>query len=163
METIQQQIGALQVIVAKQQVSVKRQRFAIIALASVIVAGGFIAAVRPVGDATFDTIVCKKWMLIDEEGNLRIAAATNTDSAYVNWLDKNKKVRITAGTYTDGSAAVTWFDRESKSRILASTDQIGIAALILADKDKNIRIMEATWPDGTIALPTKDEKPPKKP
>ena len=41
------------------QTSVKRQRFAIIALAGIIVAGGFIAAVRPAGDATFDTITCK--------------------------------------------------------------------------------------------------------
>jgi hypothetical protein len=39
METIQQQIGALQFIVAKQQASVKRQRFAIIALAGIIVVG----------------------------------------------------------------------------------------------------------------------------
>ena len=46
METIEQQIGALQVIVAQQQVSGKRQRFAIIALAGIIVAGGFIAAVQ---------------------------------------------------------------------------------------------------------------------
>ena len=45
METIQQQIGALQLIVQKQQAGMKRQRFAIIALAGIIVAGGFIAAV----------------------------------------------------------------------------------------------------------------------
>ena len=63
METIQQQIGAL-------QTSVKRQRCAIIALAGVIVAGGFIAAVRPAGDATFDMITCKGWKVVDERGNV---------------------------------------------------------------------------------------------
>ena len=72
METIQQQIGAL-------QTSVKRQRFAIVALAGIIVAGGFIGAVRPVGDAAFDTITCKNLQVIDNNGKVRFAAFTTKE------------------------------------------------------------------------------------
>ena len=141
METIQQQIGALQVIVAKQQVSVKRQRFAIIALAGIIVAGGFIAAVRPVGDATFDTITCKGWKVVDKDGKLRIVAATLDDGqASVALLDKQKKARISATTFADGDAGMTWRDKDEKTRIGA-----------------------VTYADGTVNLPTTDLTPPKKP
>ena len=186
METIQQQIGALQVIVAKQQVSVKRQRFAIVALAGVIVAGGFVAAVRPptspnaaaaanaaeffatqnqqnpymtspnaaaaeffakqnqqvqIGDATFNTIICKRWVVVDNYGKVRIDARTDADGqASVYWLDKDGKLRIGAGTSADGSAAVVWLDKDEKTRIAAGT-----------------------FADGTVILPTKDENPPKKP
>jgi uncharacterized membrane protein len=97
METIQQQIGAL-------QTSVKRQRFAIVALAGVIVAGGFIAAVRPVGDATFDTITCKTWNVVDADGKTRVAAATLANgTAGVQWFDKDGKARISAATLADGT------------------------------------------------------------
>ena len=205
METIQQQIGALQVIVAKQQVSVKRQRFAIVALAGVIVAGGFVAAVRPptspnaaaeffakqnqqnpyitspnaaaaeffakqnqqtpnlimpnawaaeflakqnrqnqqvqIGDATFNTIVCKRWVVVDQYGKVRIDARTDADGqASVYWLDKDGKLRIGAGTSADGSAAVVWLDKDEKTRIAAGT-----------------------FADRTVILPTKDENPSKKP
>ena len=103
METIQQQIVALQVIVAQQQVSVKRQRFAILALTGIIVAGGFIAAVRPVGDATFDTITCKGWKVVDKDEKVRIAASTLADgNAGVSWLDKDDNLRIMSGTRADG-------------------------------------------------------------
>ena len=102
-ETIQQQIGALQVIVQNQQAGMKRQRFAIIALAGIIIAGGFIAAVRPAGDATFDSITCKGWNVVDEKGKLRIAAGTTDDGdASVAWLDKDEKRRIMASTHANG-------------------------------------------------------------
>ena len=97
METIQQQIGAL-------QTSVKRQRFAIIALTSIIVAGGFIAAVRPAGDATFDKITCKTWRVVDKDGKLRIDASTlAAGSASVTWRDKDEKIKIMAATLADGT------------------------------------------------------------
>ena len=81
------------------QKSIKRQRFAIIALAGIIVAGGFVAAVRPAGDATFDTITCKQWKVVDAEGKERITAFTNPDGmAGVTWNDKDGKKRIAAGT-----------------------------------------------------------------
>jgi len=57
------------------------QRFAIIALAGIIVAGGFIAVVRPARDATFDKFTCKEWKVVDGGGKVRtasVAFATGT-------------------------------------------------------------------------------------
>ena len=187
METIQQQIGALQVIVAKQQVSVKRQRFAIIALAGIIVAGGFIAAVRPAADAIFNTITCKTWVVVDEYGKVRINAFTNPDGlacvgwldkdgkvrinaftnpdgqACVGWLDKDGKSRINASTNSDGQACVAWFDKDGKSRINAFTNPDGNAAVQWLDKHEKQRIAAGTLANGTVLLPTTDLTPPKKP
>ena len=124
------------------QTSVKRQRLLNIALLGIIVAGGFIAAVRPAGDATFDTITCKEWRVVDKHGMVRIAAAANAADGYagVAWLDKDEKVRIRASTTADGSAGGEW-----------------------RDKDGKVRITAATLADGTVFLPTTDENPPKKP
>ena len=157
METIQQQIGAM-------QKSIKRQRFAIVALVGIIVASGFIAAVRPVGDATFDTITCKKWKVVDGDGKLRIGATTRADGeASVQWLDKDGKMRIAAGTFADGSASVAWFDKDEKERIEAKTSADKSTSVIWSDKDEKGRIMAGTLADGTVFLPTTDENPPKKP
>ena len=67
---------------------------------------------------TFDTITCKKWRVVDEDG----------------------KARISAGTYADGNASVLWLDKDGK-----------------------VRIGAGTLADGTVALPTTDATPPKKP
>ena len=145
METIQQQIGALQLIVAKQQVSVKRQRFAIIALAAIIVAGGFIAAVRPVGDATFDTITCKGWDVVDSAGKVRITAYASTELvAGVTWLDKNGKQRITVDTSADGTASVALRDQKYTKRIIAKTESDNSAGVQWFDESGKLRIMSAT-------------------
>ena len=157
METIQEQLNAL-------QTSVKRQRFAIIALASIIVAGGFIAAVRPVGDATFDTITCKGWKVVDKDGKERITAFTNPDGqALVRWLDKDEKVRIAAGIFADGEASVQWLDKDKKLRIKAGTFASGNAIVGWVDKDGKLRIDASTRADGTVVLPTKDLNLPKEP
>jgi len=187
METIQQQIGALQVIVAKQQASTKRQRFAIIALTGIIVAGGFIAAVRPAGDATFDTITCKGWSVVGKDGKMRIAAVTLADgetgvfwydkdgkgrigastladgSASVRACDKDEKVRIIAFTHPNGQAGVQWNDKDGKMRINAFTHPNGQASVSWLDKDGKTRIAMGIGADGTVVLPTKDLEPPKKP
>ena len=182
METIQQQIGALQVIVAKQQVSVKRQRFAIIALAGIIVAGGFIAAVRPVGDATFDTITCKEWNVVDGDGKERITAFTNPDGqASVQWLAVFAVAFVgyvvsqrnpTFGTITckgwkvvdaDGKqrivagthaeeAGVQWLDKHGKKRIAAATLADGQACVAWIDRDEKVRINAATHADGQAGV-----------
>ena len=157
METIQQQIGAL-------QTSVKRQRLLNIALLGIIVAGGFIAAVRPVGDATFDKITCKGWNVVDKDEKVRIVAATLANGqASVTWLDKDEKARIGAATFADGDASVAWLDKDGKLRIKAVTFADGEASVSWHDKDGKGRIMAATLADGTVVLPTEDLKPPKKP
>ena len=131
METIQQQLNAL-------QISVKRQRLLNIVLLGVIVAGGFIAAVRPVGDATFDIITCKGWKVIDADGKRRIMAST-----------------------IDGQTGVVWFDKNEKLRIAAATRAEGKAVVVLSDRDEQLRIVAATRADGTVMLPTQDLGPPK--
>ena len=157
METIQQQIGAL-------QTSVKRQRLLNIALLGIIVAGGFIAAVRPVGDATFDKITCKGWNVVDKDEKVRIVAATLANGqASVTWLDKDEKARIGAATFANGDASVAWLDKDGKLRIKAVTFADGEASVSWHDKDGKGRIMAATLADGTVVLPTEDLKPPKKP
>ena len=177
METIQKEIGAL-------QTSVKRQRFAIVALAGIIVAGGFIAAVRPVGDATFDIITCKRWQVVDTDEMVRIKAEINGNGAGVQWLDKDGKARIAVVTSPNGNASVGWLDKDEKGRITAGTTFYGsatlglidkdgksrisavsaadgVAAIGWLDKDEKVRFQASTLPDGTIHLPTKDENPPK--
>jgi len=157
METIQQQIGAL-------QTSVKRQRLLNIALLGIIVAGGFIAAVRPVGDATFDKITCKGWNVVDKDEKVRIVAATLANGqASVTWLDKDEKARIGAATFANGDASVAWLDKDGKLRIKAVTFADGEASVSWHDKDGKGRIMATTLADGTVVLPTEDLKPPKKP
>ena len=162
MQTIQQQLNAL-------QTSVKRQRFAIVALSGIIVASGFIAAVRPAGDATFDTITCKKWKVVDADGKERITARTDLESnsgpsAGISWFDKSGAERISAYTFVAGSASIVFSENEKSPRIVVATNtRTGHAAIGLVDKELKPRIQLKVWADGTIELPTKDLTPPKKP
>ena len=127
----------LQTRIEKLETSLKRQKIAIIALACVIVAGVGVAAIQPAGDATFDTITCNAWKVVDKDEKLRIVAATFANGeAGVQWLDKDGKVRISASTFADGYASVQWKDKDGKMRINA-----------------------ATTADGTVELPTSDLKP----
>ena len=104
------------------EASNRRQRYSITALAAIIVGGAFIAATRPAGDATFDTVTCKAWKLVDKDGKGRIGAVTTDDgTAGMAWYDKNGKMRIDAVTTGDGNAIVTWLDKNGKDRISAST------------------------------------------
>ena len=133
MENIQQQIGAL-------QKSVQRQRIAIFVLAGICTAGVLIGATKPTEDATFDTITCKKWVVVDGDGKPRIVAGTNADGrAGLQLFDKDEKMRIAAGTFPDGRAG-----------------------LQLLDKDEKVRIVAGTLADGTVVLPIVDLASPKK-
>ena len=154
METIQHQIGAL-------QTSVKRQRLLNIALLGVIVAGGFVAAVRPPGDATFDTITCKGWKVVDKDEKVRIASATSADGkAGVVWIDKDGKMRIDAGTYADGGASVRWYDKDEKMRIGAITKADKTAGLAWFDTENKLRLTAYSLDNGQAGLSCydKDEK-----
>ena len=144
--------------------SLNRQKLINIALASVIVAGVGVAAIQPAGDATFDTITCKAWRVVDKDGKLWIAATANADGngdAGVGWLDKNGKIRIAAGTNADGRAGVSLFDKDGKERIAATTFPDGDAGVGWLDKDGKQRFDATTNADGTVKLPTRDLKPKK--
>ena len=172
MENIQEQIQDL-------QASVRRQRFANVALASLLAGSVLLGAVSPAGDATFDTITCKEWRVVDKDGKTRILANTAADGnagvmwrdkdgkvriaantnakglASVGWFDKDGKVRIGADTDADGNAGVMWLDKDGKVRIDAATEATGFAAVTWFDKDGKVRILANTEADGTVVYPTK--------
>jgi hypothetical protein len=172
MENIQEQIQAL-------QTSVRRQRFANVALASLLAGSVLLGAVSPAGDATFDTITCKEWKVVDKDGKVRIAANTKADgrasvvwadkdgmfrivastdaygAAGVDWYDKDGKFRIIASTDARGGAVVDWKDKDGKTRIAAGTKADGFAGVVWADKDGKDPIIASTLADGTVVYPTK--------
>ena len=95
METIQQQIGAM-------QEEIKRLR----------------EELEVVKKGNFDTITCRVWNVIDADGKERITAFTSPDGqAGVQWLDKDGQMRINALTLADGYASVQCLDKDEKSRI----------------------------------------------
>ena len=117
-------------------------RLSIVALQSkidelgVALAEATAAAARPDGNATFDTVTCKKWKVVDDSGKERMSASTNAVGAGITWYDKDETARMSASTLADGRASMDWFDKDGKSRIGASTKT-----------------------DGTVTLPTTDLKP----
>ena len=116
----------LQTQIDELKTSSKRQKIAIIALASVVV----FFAVKPHG-----VITCDGWRVVNKDGKVRIAAATLADGeAGVQWLDKDGKVRIGAATYASGNAGVTWWDKDGKVRIDAATNADGTVVLPTSDK-----------------------------
>jgi hypothetical protein len=127
--------------------SVRRQRFAIVGLATLLAGCADRVA----------TITCKEWGLVDKDGKVRIEANTRADgTAAVTWFDKDGNRRIQATTLADGTAAVTWFDKDGKIRI--NTFAVGempyLAGMSWADKDGEIRIAGATNANGTVVYPT---------
>jgi hypothetical protein len=149
MENIQEQIQAL-------QTSVRRQRFAIVTLASLLAGSVLLGAVAPAGDATFDTITCKEWKVVDKDGKVRIGASTTAEGGSdVAWFDKDGKGRIIAGTTANGNAGVAWVDKDGKKRIGAGTEADGFASVGWFDKDEKKRIEAFTEADGTVVYPTK--------
>jgi hypothetical protein len=141
MDNLESRIRAL-------EASNRRQRYSITALAAIIVGGALIAATRPGGDATFDTVTCKKWTLVDEDGKVRIRAITSADGdAAMSWSDKNGKERIVSGITADGNAATTWLDKDQKSRITAGTLADGDAFTHWMDKDGKPRYRSCRTPE----------------
>ena len=166
------------------QTSVRRQRFAIVALGTILVGTTLIGAVRPLGDATFDTITCKEWIVVDKDGNTRITAYAANGGAAVSWRDRNgqpritasalangsagvsfcdkdEKGRITAFTHANGDATVSFCDKNGKRRIVASTLSSGVAGSTWFDGSERMRIVAGTSEDGTVLLPTFDATPSK--
>ena len=177
MDIIQDQIREL-------QTSVRRQRFAIVALGAILAGFAFIGAVRPSGNATFDTITCKEWIVVDKDGNTRITAYTANGGAGVSWRDRNGQPRIVASALANGTAGVSFCDKDEKGRLTAFTHANGDAIVSLRDKNEKPRIVASTLPngvagatwfdgsermriaagtseDGTVVLPTFDATPSK--
>ncbi|MFZ4723700.1 MAG: hypothetical protein ACOYMI_11200 [Phycisphaerales bacterium] len=172
MDIIQDQIREL-------QTSVRRQRFAIVTLASILAGSALIGAVRPAGDAHFEKITCTQWIVVDKDSKPRIGASTVPDGgALMAWHDKDGTMRIVASTLANGSSGVAWYDKDgtmrihsrtldgtagtvwydknNKVRVLTTTDGVGNAGVMVADKDGKGRIVASTQSDGMVLYPTKD-------
>ena len=140
----------LQTQIDELKTSSKRQKFAIIALMSLVV---FIA-VKPYGQIT-----CKGWRIVDKDGNERINAGILSDGqASVQVIDKNGKMRISTATDADGQAGVQVMDKDGKMGINVLTFANGQASVQWLDKDGKLRIGAAVMPDGTVRLPMRDLK-----
>lgn len=167
METIQEQIGALQAEVKQLRAELDR-----------------------VLTGKFDSLVCRKLTITDKEGRTRIAAGTrDEDEVGIWWLDSQKHVRISALTNSEGLASInllgitapTWaanamvsdglekvrvslftsdegesriqlFDQERVRRIDIGIHEIGEAFVVLKDGHKQNRIRIATDSDGDAGL-----------
>ena len=142
MDNLESRIRAL-------EASNRRQRYSITALAAIILGGAFIVMTRPAGDATFDTVTCKAWKLVDTDGKTRMSAVTTANGhADMSWFDKDGETRILAGTYATGDAAMAWFDKDGETRMVANTDANGDADMSWFDKDGTMRIVAGTYVDG---------------
>ena len=160
METIQQQSGALQTIVQNQQAGMKRQRGAIIALAGIIVAGGFISACSSNSVAnTFDSITCRALTVVNADGNKRIYASTdNLGNPIFSISDRKDQTRFLAGTDDDGGSSFTMIDKKGKMRISLDCDETGDAKVFFFDTNEKLRLYAGTRANGEVLLPTKDLK-----
>jgi hypothetical protein len=149
----------IQVQIRELQTSVRRQRLAIFALASILTSITLLGGVPPAGDATFNAITCKEWKVVDKDGKERIRARTAPDgTASVWWFDKDGKRRIGAVTLPNGVAGVSWRDQAEKERINAATGPDGGAILSWWDNRGKERINAGTDAAGMVALPTQDLK-----
>ena len=145
---------------ASMRLSLRRQRLFNHALIGIAVAAATVAATRPGGDATFDTVTCKRWELVDKDGKMRISASIFADgTALMTWYDKDGQGRIISGVTPNGTAATNWLDKDMKTRIMATTETNGRASMTWLDKDMKTRIIADTESNGTVTLPTTDLNP----
>jgi len=84
---------------------------------------------------TFDTITCKKWIVVDADEKVRIVAETFVDE------------RLLSG--------VIWRAKDGMARIVAGTDANGNASVQLSDKGERVRIEAGVGSNGTVLMPTK--------
>jgi hypothetical protein len=99
-------------------------------------------------------LTLRKLTIEDDNGKPRIVADTDSEGgiAALLFLDRNGKMRIDAGTASNGSAAISFVDRDGKHRINAFTDSNGRAALEIGDRNEKRRISAATLPDGGSSI-----------
>ena len=119
----------------------------------------FVAYVVWSRNPTFDTITCKSWKVVDEDGKERIVTGTDQFGfSSVAFVDKNKQMRISAGTRASGLAGMAIFDMEGKSRIAALSFEDGVVMLPTHDWESD----KAAKSDGAAEFP-KEELNPSKP
>ena len=104
-------------------------------------------------NATFDTVNCKTWNVIDDNGTARITATTSADGASaMAWLGKDGMPRIGASTSADGNGGISLFGNDGKPRIGATIAADGNAGMTLFDKDMNLRMSAGTFANGNAGM-----------
>ena len=153
MDNLQDQIRAL-------QTSVRRQRFAIVALGAIFVGSALIGAMRQGGDAAYDKITCntlacdsvtaRSWRLVDHLNKIRLEARERVaNEVAIYWFDRSGKLRIASGTEADGRAYTGWFDSEGAQRVSVGISESGVGETTWADRAGKPQIWAGTKPDGT--------------
>ena len=134
METIQEQIGALQAEVKQLRAELDR-----------------------VLTGKFDSLVCRKLTITDKEGRTRIAAGTrDEDEVGIWWLDSKKRVRISATTSST--------DLDSGRDGIASINLLGITAptwaatAVVADSQEKVRVSLFTSDEGEARIQLFDQE-----
>jgi len=143
--------GQIQVL----QISIRRQRFAIVALAGILAGSSLIGAARPAGDAAFDTITCnaivtRSWKVVDHQDRIRIEAGERSKhEVAIYWLDRAGLTRIASGTEADGRAYTGWFDMKRAQRVSVGISNDGNGDVRWADVSGKVRMAAGTKMDGT--------------
>ena len=134
METIQEQIGALQAEVKQLRAELDR-----------------------VLTGKFESLVCRKLTITDKEGKTRIAAGTrDEDEVGIWWLDSKKRVRISATTSST--------DLDSGRDGIASINLLGITAptwaatAVVVDPQEKVRVSLFTSDEGNSSIQFFDEE-----
>ena len=133
METIQEQIGALQAEVKLLRAELDR-----------------------VLTGKFESLVCRKLTITDKEGRTRIAAGTrNEDEAGIWWLDSKKRVRISATTSTDLDPER---DGIASINLLGITAPTWAATAVVVDPQEKVRVSLFTSDEGNSSIQFFDEE-----
>lgn len=144
--------------IRKLEASNRRQRAAIAALACTLVGAALVAATRPAGDATFDSITCKRWAVVDAAGVERITTGGKgaSDSPGIQWTDPTGKVIRMAAGVSDQEAKFMMFDKVGKRQIELETDGSGASGIELRGPDGKFVFTVGTRSDGRVRYMLKD-------
>jgi hypothetical protein len=169
MDDIQTQIRDL-------QASVRRQRVAIVTLSCILAGAALYGAASPASDATFDTVTCKAWRVVDKDGKVRIGAnvaesgspvlvLTNTnevpvvmasvldgDRGYLGIHDRDGKARLTAAFGEDKAIGLRLFGDNREPRVALHVSANGAAGVRLHDTDGVMRIGADTFSSGNACI-----------
>ena len=120
----------------------------------VLVLSAALVGIAVAGASGPKELTLRKLTIEDNDGKPRIVADTDSEGgiAALLFLDRNGKMRIDAGTASNGNAAISFADHDGKLRINAGTASNGNATLEVADSDGKLRIKAATDADGASSI-----------
>ncbi len=169
MQNSDDQVQALRAELARlERIGTRRQWFLFTALGASICIG-LMGASPDEKTASFDSLTCREFKVLDKDGNCRIRASINDKAmatltlqspsgsprvmlmdlpekgAGITLLDQEGKIRIVASTSKNGSGEIALNDANQKARIVAGTDASGTARIVWWDGDGKMRIDLGTY------------------